>query len=466
MKSFDRRRFLRNSLFAALSVSARATVVGVPTSFLLSGKVHAQSSQINPKFTILAQSGAGESFACNGPGSFPVNNNDPAQLIAHPNTGELGNRVLGNIQGQEFTARDFMEPADLRLGGQTVKASRVWSGLPQGFLNNLTGFWHQTGTNAHPEFPAVRRLMGALRDDVVRNNEEELASAIASEIGASVSATTSKPILLDGGGSFKGAPLAVSRPRSIKQLFGGDSRVNVNPDQFSALYTQTMDALYQNLKQNGTRAQRSFLDQHALSRSEAIAIGDGLGDLLDDIDGDDFDNQLKTAIALIRLRVAPVITVRHEFSRDNHQDSTLEDEATRTLRSLNALANYWDALENNGLTDQVNFATLDVFGRTPHRSTRNGGRDHFNQMTLGLVHGSDFKGGMIGGLRAIMRRGNERPVATGINSQTGGSASADIPAGSTLAAYGKTIMKAAGIADERLAIRVPSGKVVEGAFNS
>ena len=220
MKSIDRRRFLRNSLLTALSVSARATVIGVPSSFLLSGKVHAQSVQINSKFTILAQSGQGESFACNGPGSFPVNGNDPAQLIAHPNTGELGNAVLGSIQGRDFTARDFMESADLRLGEQTVKASRVWSGLPQGFLDNLTGFWHQTGTNAHPEFPAVRRLMGALKDDEIRNNEEELASAIASEISSSVGATTGKPMLLDGGGTFKGAPLAVSRPSNIKQLFG------------------------------------------------------------------------------------------------------------------------------------------------------------------------------------------------------------------------------------------------------
>ncbi|MGH1486165.1 MAG: hypothetical protein ACRBCI_08080 [Cellvibrionaceae bacterium] len=464
MKSVDRRRFLRNSLFATLSLSARAAIIGVPTSFLVSGKVHSQTAQINPKFTILAQSGQGESFACNGPGSFPVNGNDPAQLIAHPNTGELGNAVLGNIQGREFTARDFMESADIRLGEQTVKASRVWSGLPQGFLNNLTGFWHQTGTNAHPEFPAVRRLMGALRDDVIRNNEEELASAIANDIGAGVGATTSKPILLDGGGTFKGAPLAVFRPSNIKQLFGGDSRINVNPDQFSALYTQTMDALYQNLKQNGTRAQRTFLDQHALSRNEAVAIGDDLGGLLASVDGDDFESQLKTAVALFRLKVTPVVCVRHEFSRDNHQDTTLEDEATRTLASLNALANYWNTLVDNGLSDQVNFATLDVFGRTPHRSTRNGGRDHFNQMTLGLAHGSDFKGGMIGGLQAIMQRGNERPVATGINSQTGGSNNADIPSGSTLAAYGKTLMKAAGIDDERLEVRVPSGKVITGSF--
>ena len=462
MKLIKRRQFLRNSLYASLMMSARASVIGVPVGFLTSGKVYAQTS--TPKFTILAQSQQGESFACNGPGSFPVNGNDPAQLIAHPNTGELGNSVRGSIQGQDFTARDFMESVDLRLGAQLVKASRVWSGLPQGFLDNLTCFWHQTGTNAHPEFPAVRRLMGALRDDESRNNEEELASAIAMETAASLGTTTNKPILLSGQGSFKGSPLSVASPKSIKQLFSSDSG-GVNPDHFAALYTQTMDALYQNIKQNGSRAQRIFLDQHAISRNEAASLGDSLGDLLVDIDSDNFKNQLKTAIALFRLNVTPVVGVRHMFSRDNHGDEALAGEVSRTLESLDALADYWDVLVGSGLTERVNFATLDVFGRTPHRSERNGGRDHFHQMTMGLVHGSDFKGGMIGGLAAIMQRGDERPVATGINSQTGGSANADIPAGSTLAAYGKTLIKAAGVSDERLDIRVATGTVITGAFN-
>jgi len=102
----------------------------------------------------------------------------------------------------------LMMSARASVIGVPVKASRVWSGLPQGFLDNLTCFWHQTGTNAHPEFPAVRRLMGALRDDESRNNEEELASAIAMETAASLGTTTNKPILLSGQGSFKGSPLS------------------------------------------------------------------------------------------------------------------------------------------------------------------------------------------------------------------------------------------------------------------
>ena len=110
MKSIKRRQFLRNSLYASLMMSVRASVVGVPASFLMSGNVHAAVG--TPKFTILAQSQQGESFACNGPGSFPVNGDDPAQLIAHPNTGELGESVRGSVDGQDFTARDFMESAD------------------------------------------------------------------------------------------------------------------------------------------------------------------------------------------------------------------------------------------------------------------------------------------------------------------------------------------------------------------
>lgn len=461
MKSIHRRSFIRNSALSALSISARAAAIGVPASFLTSGHVHAQAG--SAKFTIIAQSSRGEAINCNAPGTFPANNNDPARLIDHASPNDLGNGTLGSIQGRNFNASDFAQDVNLQLGEQTVRAPRIWTGLPDGLLENLTGFWLQTGTNAHPEFPAVRALMGALRDDVVSNNSEELASAIAAEMAPILGTISTRPILLDGSGTFRGSPLGQYSPDRLRDLFGSGGGT-IDPNQFGELYTQTIDALYGNLRQNGTRAQRVYLDQHAASRSEAISLGDSLGGLIENVEGNDFEAQLRTAVAMVQLRVTPVIAIEHAFSGDNHQDDQLSDETEETLQSLDALADYWDLIQAAGITDEVNFATLDVFGRTALRNGR-GGRDHFGNMTFGLVHGTGFRGGIVGGLTEGTRRNETVPVATGINSETGGMDSPNIPAGATLAAYGKTIMRAAGIPDDRLNIRVPTGTVVTGAFN-
>ncbi|WP_096084853.1 DUF1501 domain-containing protein [Agaribacterium haliotis] len=455
-----RRNFLRNSFYGALSTSLRASVVGVPTSFLLSGRVHAATG--NEKVTILSQSKQGESINVNGPGAFASAANNLAAAIEHPMAAQLGADVLGSVNGVDHNAADLETAVDLQLGAQQVKASRPWASLPQALRENLACLWLRTGANAHPEMASVRRLKEALRDDENSSRSEELASAICLENASAMGTALNTPLLLDDEGFSKGNPIAVYRPTNLQSLFGDGASSGISVENFAALYSQTMDELYKGLKQNGSAKQRAFLDNHALTRTQARDLGDSLGDALSLIDGNDFVNQLRTAIAFAKIKLSPVIVVKHDFGRDNHSDTELRDEAVESLASLDALTKYWAMLNEQGMVDQVNLITLDCFGRTPLRND-SGGRDHYGKMTLGLMHGSGFKGGLYGDLQLDQK---DELAATGINSANGSAENADIDAESTLAAYGKTIMKAAGIADDRLDIRVPSGKVISAVFTS
>lgn len=457
MKSLNRRKFLRNSLLSALAVSSRSAVVGVPASFLLAGQVHAALD--TPKFTIIAESGQGEASNACGPGTFATNSSNIGSTVEHPNPNEINSSVSRIINGRSYDAQDLATGANVQLGAETVRAARLWNALPQDFRNHLSFFWMRTGTNAHPEFPLVKTCMGALNDDVLTNTPEELASAMAAEVAQDLGTTLTQPMLLDRSGKFKGAPLSAASPTSIKNLFSASSNSTISPENYAALYNQTIDSLHHS---NLNPAQRSYLDNHALTQSQAAVIGDQLGDLLEDVNGNGFVDEIKTAIALIRLRVTPVISVRHFFSKDNHGDSTLTTEVTDTLASISALNDYWRLITENNLQDEVNFCTLDVFGRTLRRNSQ-GGRDHFGNLTLGICHGPEFKGSVIGGMTEGTHRRQRVPVANSINSATGASGG-DIPAGSTLAAYGATMLKAAGVADERIALRMPTAKVVSGAF--
>ncbi|MEO0442662.1 MAG: hypothetical protein AAFZ92_02835 [Pseudomonadota bacterium] len=461
MKCGNRRTFIRNGLASALALSSRAAVVGVPASFLLTGQAQAASG--NPKFTIIAQSTRGEAINTMGPGTY--DSNTIARVIDHVVASEVPNSLRRTINGREYTAQDLASAANVQLGSQTVRAARVWNALPQGFRNNMSYFWMRTGANAHQEFPAIKTCMGALKNDLNPNRNEELASAIALEMAASLGTTTTKPIFLDGSGRFLGTPLSVSEPTRIKDLFSLSTNSQISPENYGALYDQAIDSLYDNLKQNGTRGQRTYLDNHALTRSQAQQIGDQIGSLISDVNSNDFVNEIKTALALIRLRITPVVTLKHDFSRDNHGDENLVDEVSGTLDTISGLNLYWQLLNQYNLQNEVNFFTLDVFGRTVKRNSRRG-RDHYGNLTLGLCHGSDFKGSVIGGFTQVTSRGNNLPAASGINSSTGASSNnSDISPGGTIGSYGCTMMMAAGVSDERLQLRFPTSKAVTGAFS-
>ena len=110
------------------------------------------------------------------------------------------------------------------------------------------------------------------------------------------------------------------------------------------------------------------------------------------------------AVGLVRLKVAPVLSITLPFGGDNHADDGLQNEATQHVESIGALAQLMTLLEQNGLSDSVTFATLNVFGRTLLRKGT-AGRDHWPRHAVSLLIGKRVRAGVVGGVVV----GAERP---------------------------------------------------------
>ena len=197
-------------------------------------------------------------------------------------------------------------------------------------------------------------------------------------------------------------------------------------------------------------------EQHE-RRREAADFGSALGQLLEDIDDDSLRSQMRCAAVIAKLRLAPVIMVDMAFGGDNHQDAGLLSETNQTLEMIDALDAYWKAIQAMGIVDDVLFANLDVFGRDPESDGN--GRSHYGDFVSGMMVGTHLQGGVVGGWEF-----DDKARATGVNARTGSADDVDIPADETLPAYYRTIMAAAGISEERQAVRLPTGTVVSSVI--
>jgi len=431
------RRSLLQGMFAVGSVGLRALATGLPLDFLLDARraVAAPSSSREPQFLILATSAAGDPFNANCPGSYvPRAENNP-----HP---ELG-------------------ATEIRLGGTMVKGAKCWAALPTELCARLAFFHHQTYTNAHPDHRKVMQLHGAakLRSS---NGQEMLPSVFASELASTLGTIQSEPMPLGKELiTFEGRALNNIAPLSLKGLFA-------QPDNplaaLADLRDQSLDALNKDLAQHGTRAQRQFLDRSALGREQARKLGGDLAALLQRLPVDPNDkgsavDQVIAAVALIKLRVTPVVTIHLPFGADNHGDSDLSLERDQTLASVAALSTLWRELQAQGLQDRVTFASLNVFGRTLERNPA-GGRNHNQNHHVMALFGPCVRPSVIGGVEATQTGFS----AVAIDSQTGrASSTGDIAPRASLEAAARTLGHALGLSEARLDARLSAGKLVRAA---
>ena len=151
---------------------------------------------------------------------------------------------------------------------------------------------------------------------------------------------------------------------------------------------------------------------------------------------------------IAKLRLAPVIITNFEFGGDNHQDAGLTNETAQTLRMIKALDIYWKSIHELGIADEVFYATLDVFGRTP-KQRGSGGRGHYGAWTSGLIIGEHLQGGVVGGIAFE----GSKAVASGLNTLTGRDLDPNLTSEETLNAYYKTLMRVAGVPVDRRDIR-------------
>lgn len=431
----SRRTLLKSAVFGAGLVGLRSLVTGVPLSWF-SGERVAHAQDVSPQFLILSTSSSGDALNANAPGSF--------------------------VQGAQNNPLPGLEADSVQFGAASYRAAQCWGTLPAEMRARMAFFHHRTYTNAHPEHRKVMTLQGAAKL-ASGNGEEMLPSLLSSELAGALGTIQKEPIPLGNELlTFEGRSLDNVDPTGLKSLFDEPDNLLT---ELAVLRDQQIDALYKDLRQNGTRVQRQFLDRYVLGREQVRKLGEDLASLLarlpvDPAERDSPADQIIAAVALIKLKVAPVITIHLPFSGDNHNDTDLTTEAEQTLASVAALGTLWTELTAQGLQDQVTFASLNVFGRTLKRNA-SGGRNHNQNHHVLTMFGRHVRGGVIGGLEAL---GNDY-AATAIDSKTGlASAAGDIDPLSSLESAGKTLAAALQVPADRIDLRINAGRVVASAI--
>ncbi|MCA9543500.1 MAG: hypothetical protein KC613_03890 [Myxococcales bacterium] len=429
-----RRGLLLSGGAGAVSLLLRGLATGLPPAFLANPhRAFAQGMGLAPQTLIFATSQAGDPINCNAPGAY--------------------------VEGAEHPAEALLPSGNVRLGDARVTGAQAWQTLPNALRQRLAVFHLQTRSVAHPEQPSTLACHGSVKN-AAGNGAEMLPSMIAELAAPGLNPLQAEPVPLAGEViTFGGQPLQSVKPSELQALFAErDAQIaDLRGSRDAAL-----DALYRDLQANGTRAQRSFLDRYANSRVQARALGEQLAALLaqlpldpDDVDG--AQDQVVAALALARLRVAPVITLRLPFGGDNHNDSDLSVEAAETTAGVARIGQLWQGLVDAQLQDEVSFALLNVFGRNLVRNAA-GGRNHNNEHGVMLAFGAGFRGGVYGGV-SLARGGLPIDPATGE-----GRLDAAIPAAETLEAAAKTVTRGLGHDPEVIENRIRGGRIIDAAL--
>jgi Protein of unknown function (DUF1501) len=432
----SRRELLLGSLFGAGLVGLRSLASGLPARWLLGDRVAHAADLPTPQYLILATSGAGD----------PMNANCPGSYLGGTENNPLPELAAGNVQ----------------LGAATVRGAACWSTLPAPLRARMSFFHHRTYTNAHPEHRKVMGLQGAAKAPS-GNGQEMLPSVFASELASALGTIQTEPVPLGNELiTYAGRALDGIDPSGLRSLFD-------QPDDLlsslTSLRDREIDTMYGELRANGTRVQRQFLDRYALGREQVRKLGDDLAGLLarlplDPTAPDSAPDQVLAAVAMMKLKVAPVVTIHLPFGGDNHNDSDLTVERDQTLASMATLTTLWNELNAQGLTDQVTFATLNVFGRTLKRNA-GGGRNHNQNHHVMMMFGKNVRGGVVGGIEPVAGDFG----AAAIDSATGSaSASGDIDPLSSLESAAKTLWSALELPAERMQVRIAGGKAVRAAI--
>ena len=432
----SRRQLLQGGALGLSGMLLRSLAIGLPPAALIGPrKSFGQEGSGDLQTLILSTSSAGDPVNVNCPGSY--------------------------VEGVQ--SNPLLNPVDFMLGDVPTRASDSWANLPAALRQRLAFVHYRTNSAAHPEYASTMAFHGSVKN-AEGNGSEMFPSAVSSMGAIGIGSLQSEPIPLGRETiTVEGNPLQNLKPSEIRELFSGEEQTFAD---LRTLRDQALDELYTDLKVSGTRAQRSFLDQYALSRTQARALGDSLGALLEalpaDPDPEAIDgamDQVIAAVALARLKVTPVVTIKIPFGSDNHQDSTLEVEAEETTKGGIVLTRLWQELEAAQLSDSVSFGMLNVFGRTLQRNG-SGGRNHNRLHAVMVAFGAQINPGVYGGIGAD---GGCLPInpTTGLGELNGAIATDD-----TMVSAGKSLLAALGHHRDAIETRVQGGRIIEGLVKS
>lgn len=437
MKYISRRTLLRGALLGGGGLALRSLVTGLSPRFLTEGVAEAAPSD-DPTFLLLATASDGDPLNIGAPGSLA----------------DAGLRSRYDNQHPD------VKSTLVDLGGTTFAAAAPWAKLPAALRSRLAFIHHRTNAETHPEHAKVLRVYDALRG-AAGNGVEMLPSAIAAELAASLGTIQREPITLGAERvTYESRFVEQMSPVELKSLFGGTPGPLAN---FGALRDSTLDKLYQELKTNGSTTQRGYLDKYAASRAQAVALGEQLAvdlapipvatatpyvsDLIDDYPFDPID-QILTAVALFKYKVTPVVTIHLPFGGDNHHDTNFAEESLQLQGGVSMIELVWNQLTAAGLAGKTTFAVLNTFGRTFETAN---GRSHNSGHHVMPMFGPKIRAGVAG---APVRTTHDW-VASAFSSATGRTDGADIAEDQTFVSAARTLMRATGVPDARLDVRLP-----------
>ncbi len=349
MTPLNRRQALLTGLFGTGYVGLRAMATGLPAWFLMNPrKATAQdmtcaiTAKDKMQFLIVSASSAGDSISCNCPGTYT------SPTIVHP-------------------ADASMAATQLTLGATMVTAAAPWAGLSAAVRNRANFFHYAPGGIVHGDHPKSMRLLGQT------TGNEMVPSIYAKHLFQCLGTVQAEPVAIGTAGnalemiSFSGRTLPTISPTQLKQLLTGSATDPVV--KLRAMRDTTLDQLNAMFKADGTPEQKTFLDAMASSQQQVRELSQSLATTLSSITTNDVHGQALAAAALIAAKVAPVVTLHVPFGGDNHTDAGLADETfdhtdhDSTGRGVPGIQAVMDAVASLGLTDNVTFATMNVFGR-------------------------------------------------------------------------------------------------------
>jgi hypothetical protein len=492
-----RRNAILSTLFGTGMIGLRSLATGLPASLLLNPRkaLADMPSMPNPaaQFLILQTSGAGDPINANVPGMY---------------------EDAGGSQGTSGIAHStdpLMAATPMTVGSWSGKAAlpwaQPWSAVPTGpggvplitpaaWQASLarTTFWHlATTTPIHPREQDVLRMMNQTQSN------EMLVSILSRLMQPQLGTIQAQPVALGASTpaealSYNGQAQPLIPPLALKATLANPVNGKGQLTPLAALQSvrdQTMNSLYGFYAQEATPAQKSYIDALTTSQVQARQISQSLLSMLDSITNNNVESQITAAIALVMMKVTPVLTIHIPFGGDNHHDPDLATETQQTagvgasgsgydpttgLTGVPGIAWLMNQLAANNLSDSVTFASLNVFGRTLAASTGAAtGRQHNPNHHVAITIGKGFKGGVVGGVVPQTPAGVGCTLgdatcdygATGIVSSTGaGSASGDITAALSLPSWGQTVMAALGIDSATIAQSITTGAVIKGALAS
>ncbi len=446
-------------------IGLRSLATGLPVKLLLDPKKALADISATctgnagaAQFIILNTSGSGDPFSCNAPGTY----DDPTTGID-----------LSSLVHPDPATYSWMTPATMNLGPKQTpyKAAQIWTTLGPGAGNadvlDRTSFCHiMTNTPVHPKEPEVLGLMGATQYG------EMFPSVLAKQLAPCLGTLQTQPISVGAASpsealTFQGQALPTIPPSALSAtLLNATSGVN----KLQKLRDQTLNDMYGWYKDSSqtSPAQKAYIDSLILSQQQVRGISQGSLGMLQGISNTSA-GQITAAIALILMKVTPVIAVHFPFGGDNHADPAFNSEATQTQTGMQAIVSLMTQLKssNINLYDNVTFLNLNVFGRTMGPANTQG-RQHNQNHQLSMMIGKAFKGGVVGGVGPIASNLGGDFGALGIDSSSGAAVQngGDIQPIDSLASWGKTVLTAVGASSDQVNASIAGGKVIQAALAS